>query len=98
MRKKVLILGGEGNGGVIANARRDAEMRGYKEWEIVGYLNDGYPVGTIIDSFPVMGSIKGDLQKYIDEGYYFIIAIMRLDGVEERIQLIRNLPIAGRYG
>lgn len=81
MSKKVLILGGEGNGGVIANAMKDAENRGCKEWEIVGYLNDGYPVGTIIDSFPVVGSIKGDLKKFIDEGYYFIIAIMKLDGI-----------------
>lgn len=93
MSKKVLILGGEGNGGVIANAMKDAENRGNKEWEIVGYLNDGYPVGTIIDSFPVVGSIKGDLSKYVAEGYYFIIAIMKLDGVEERIKLIRDLAI-----
>lgn len=91
--KKILILGGEGNGGVIANAIADANKRGYDEYEVVGYLNDGYPVGTIIDSFPVVGSIKGDLGKYISEGYYFIIAIMKLDGVEERIQLIRDLAI-----
>ncbi len=93
MSKKVLILGGEGNGGVIANAMKDAENRGNKEWEVIGYLNDGYPVGTVIDSFPVVGSIKGDIKKFIDEGYYFIIAIMRLDGVEERIQLIEDLGI-----
>ena len=93
MRKKVLILGGEGNGGVIANAMKDAELRGYNEWEIVGYLNDGFPVGTIIDSFPVVGSIKGDLKRFVEEGYFFIIAIMKLDGVEERIELIRNLDI-----
>ena len=93
MSKKVLILGGEGNGGVIANAMKDAENKGYDEWEIVGYLNDGYPVGTIIDSFPVIGSIKGDLNKYVAEGYFFIVAIMKLDGVEERIQFIRNLKI-----
>ena len=92
-RKKVLILGGEGNGGVIANAMKDAELRGYTEWEVIGFLNDGYPVGTIIDSFPVVGSIKKDLTKFIAEGYYFIIAIMKLDGVEERINLIRSLPI-----
>lgn len=93
MCKKVLILGGEGNGGVIANAMKDAENRGFKEWEVVGYLNDGYPIGTIIDTFPVVGSIKGDLKRFVTEGYYFIIAIMRLDGVEERIKLIEDLAI-----
>lgn len=93
MSKKILILGGEGNGGVIANAIADANRRGDNEWVVEGYLNDGYPVGTIIDSFPVVGSIKGDLQKYIELDYYFIIAIMKLDGVEERIKLIENLGI-----
>lgn len=93
MSKKILILGGEGNGGVVANAIADANRRGYDEWQVVGYLNDGFPVGTIIDSFPVIGSIKGDLQKYLQEDYYFIIAIMKLDGVEARIQLIENLGI-----
>ncbi len=93
MSKKVLILGGEGNGGVIANAILDANKRGNNEWVVVGYLNDGVPVGTIIDSFPVVGTIKNDLEKYVKEGYYFIIAILRLDGVEERIKLIEELPI-----
>ena len=93
MCKKILILGGEGNGGVIANAIADARKRGYVEWEVVGYLNDGFPVGTIIDSYPVVGSIKDDLARYIKDGYYFIIAILRLDGVEERIKLIDDLNI-----
>ncbi len=91
--KKVLILGGEGNGGVIANAMADANKRGDNEWECVGYLNDGFPRGTKIDSFPIVGDIKNDLQKYLQKDYYFIIAIMKLDGVEERIKLIENLGI-----
>lgn len=93
MSKKVLILGGEGNGGVIANAIADANKRGYDEYEVVGYLNDGVEKGTIIDSFLVVGDIKNDLPRYVEEGYYFIIAILKLDGVEERIKLIEELPI-----
>lgn len=93
MSKKVLILGGEGNGGVIANSIADANRRGDNEWECIGYLNDGFPKGTMIDSFPVVGDIKNDLQKFLQEDYYFIIAIMKLDGVEERIKLIENLGI-----
>ena len=93
MSKKVLILGGEGNGGVIANAIADANKRGYNEYEVVGYLNDGVQKGTIIDSCPVVGDIKNDLPRYVKEGYYFIIAILKLDGVEERIKLIEELPI-----
>lgn len=94
MAKKVLILGGEGNGGVIANAIADANRRGDNEWVVEGYLNDGVPVGTIIDSFPVVGTIKEDLYEYLKkDDYYFIIAILKLDGVEERIKLIDDLNI-----
>ncbi len=63
MRKKILILGGDGNGSVIANAILDANNRGYNEWICEGYLNDRYPIGAMIDSFEVRGSIKNDLQK-----------------------------------
>lgn len=91
--KKVLILGGEGNGGVIANAIADANKRGYNEWECVGYLNDGVPIGTIIDSFPVVGNIKSDIYKYLAEGYYFINTIFRIDGQHDRISMFEDLKI-----
>lgn len=93
MRKKILILGGEGNGGVIANAILDANNRGYNEWICEGYLNDRYPIGAMIDSFEVRGSIKDDLQKFISQGYYFINTILRIDGQSERINMFENLGI-----
>ena len=93
MRKKILILGGEGNGSVIANAILDANNRGYNEWICEGYLNDRYPIGAMIDSFEVRGSIKNDLQKFISQGYYFINTILRIDGQSERINMFENLGI-----
>lgn len=91
--KKVLILGGEGNGGVIANAIADANKRGDWEWECVGFLNDGVKKGTIIDSFPVLGNIKTDIYKYLSEGYYFINTILRIDGQGDRISMFEELNI-----
>lgn len=93
MSKKVLILGGEGNGGVIANAIKDANNRGYKEYEVVGYLNDRYEKGTIIDSFPVVGNIREDIKTYIEKGFYFINAILRIDNQEERLCYFNSLGI-----
>ena len=93
MIKKILILGGEGNGSVIANAILDANNRGYNEWICEGYLNDRYPIGAMIDSFEVRGSIKNDLQKFISQGYYFINTILRIDGQSERINMFENLGI-----
>ena len=93
MSKKVLILGGEGNGTIIANAILDANNRGYNEYICSGLLNDGNPIGTIIDSIEVKGSIKNDFDKFLHEGYYFINAILRIDGNRERIKMIENLNI-----
>lgn len=93
MIKKVLILGGEGNGTIIANAILDANMRGFNDYVCCGLLNDGYPVGTVIDSFEVLGGIKNDFKKFLDEGYYFINAILRIDGNDQRIQMIEDLHI-----
>ncbi len=91
--KKILILGGQGNGGVIANAIADANKRGYNEWECVGFLNDGEEKGTIIDSFPVVGNIQTDIQKFLNEGYYFINTILRIDGQNQRISMFEKLNI-----
>lgn len=91
--KKVIILGGQGNGGVIANAIFDANQRGYNEYKCVGFLNDRLEVGTIIDSFPVLGSVSSDINKFINEGYYFINTIYRIDGAKERIDYFESLKI-----
>lgn len=91
--KKILILGGQGNGSIIANAIADANNRGYNEWECVGLLNDGEEKGTIIDSFPVVGNIQTDVQKFLNEGYYFINTILRIDGQYERISMFERLNI-----
>lgn len=93
MIKKVLILGGQGNGGVIANAIADANRRGDNEWQCCGFLNDGEEQGTIIDSFPVMGNIKTDINRYIKQGYYFINTIFRIDGQNDRLAMFENLMI-----
>ena len=93
MSKKVIILGGEGNGGVIANAMLDANRRGFDEFECVGYLNYRYPICTIIDSFPVIGNIKKDVQKYMEAGFYFINAILRIDGQADRLKMFEDLNI-----
>lgn len=73
MSKKVVIIGGEGNGGVIASCIEDNRNR-YRdlEWEVVGFLND---FETEVDGFPVIGKLS-DLDKLINEtDHYFMWAI-----------------------
>ncbi|MDD4747579.1 MAG: NeuD/PglB/VioB family sugar acetyltransferase [Salinivirgaceae bacterium] len=92
MSNKILILGGLGNGSVIANAIVDANKRGDKEWEFCGYLNDRMEVGSQIEEFPVLGKTT-DCSKFLDKGYYFINTIFRIDGQQDRIDLFENLQI-----
>ncbi len=90
--KKVVIIGGLGNGSVIANAILHANQSGYNEWVCEGFLNDHTPVGKSIDMFPVVGTLK-DVNSFIKKGYYFINTILRIDGQIERLKLFESLKI-----
>jgi acetyltransferase EpsM len=92
MSKKVIILGGIGNGSVIANAIVDANKRGDKEWEFAGYLNDRIEKGGSIEGYPVLGKIS-DTKKLFEEGFFFINTILRIDGQQERIDMFDQLDI-----
>jgi sugar O-acyltransferase (sialic acid O-acetyltransferase NeuD family) len=92
MAKKVIILGGIGNGSVIANAMIDANKRGEQEWEFAGYLNDRIAAGDNIESHPVLGKL-GDWMKFAEAGCFFINSIYRIDGQQPRIDLFESLHI-----
>ncbi|MBN2399725.1 MAG: hypothetical protein JXI33_05220 [Candidatus Aminicenantes bacterium] len=92
MRKKIIILGGIGNGSVIASAIVDANQRGAREWEFAGYLNDRLEAGARIETFPVMGKLD-DWVKFADDGCFFINTIFRIDGQQERIDRFEALDI-----
>ena len=92
MPEKVIIIGGLGNGSVIANAIVDANKRGSNEWEFAGYLNDRLCVSDKIEGYPVFGKVS-DAKEFLQKGYYFINTILRIDGQQERIQLFESLDI-----
>ena len=73
MEQKVIIIGGVGNGTVIAQAIVEANRRGFNDLKMAGYLNDRIPVGDQIQGFPVMGTVtKDNVAKFSAEGYKFI--------------------------
>lgn len=73
MSKKVVIIGGEGNGGVIASCIEDNRNRfGDTEWEVAGFVND---FESEINGFPVLGKMC-DIKHLLDTtDYYFSWAI-----------------------
>ncbi len=72
MKKKVIILGGLGNGSVIANAIIDANHRGFDELEFAGYLNDRQKKNSQIEGLPVLGKLS-DAIDFLKKGFYFIL-------------------------
>lgn len=71
--KKVAIIGGEGNGGVVASCIEDNRKRFNDfEWEVAGFIND---FETEVDGFPVIGTLA-DIPNLIETtDFYFIWAI-----------------------
>lgn len=90
--KKVIIIGGLGNGSVIAAAISDAAARGQHEWSVAGYLNDRLAQGEDLEGHPVLGGLA-EVDAYLKNDYYFIYTIYRIDGQDRRIALFQSLNI-----
>lgn len=90
--RKVAILGGLGNGAVVAAAIEHARRMNATDLEVAGFLNDRAEIGSMIDMFPVIGKVS-DAKRLLDEGYWFINTILRIDGNKERIAMFENLGI-----
>ena len=75
MNKKVIIIGGEGNGGVVASCIEDnRKVFDDTEWEVYGFIND-FEKGNEINGYPVLGGTD-EIGKFLeDEQYYFMYAI-----------------------
>lgn len=73
MNKKVLIIGGEGNGGVIASCIEDNRKRfGDLEWEVVGFVND---YEKTVCGYPVLGGTD-EINKLLENNeFYFMWGI-----------------------
>lgn len=68
MTKKVLIIGGEGHGSVIASCINDNRDRLHDyEFEVAGFVND---YEYQIDKYPVVGKTS-DIDMLSEQGYYF---------------------------
>ena len=92
MSRKVAILGGIGNATVVAAAIEHARRLDATDLEVAGFLNDREEVGKTLDMFPVIGRV-GDAKRLLDEGYWFINTILRIDGNRERIALFESLEL-----
>lgn len=91
MSKKILIIGGEGNGGVIASCIEDNRNRfGDFEWEVAGFIND---FETEVDGFKVVGKTC-EIQKFIDTtDYYFSWGIHLVSRNYKTVEMFKQAKI-----
>ena len=92
MTKKIIFLGGKGDPLTIASAISEANASGADEWMVAGFLNDRLKPGSRVGPYEVLGGLE-QVGQFLDEGYYFINGIYRIDGNRERIQLFEDLAI-----
>lgn len=93
MNKKVIIIGGEGNGGVVASCIEDNRNRfNDHEWEVAGFLND-FEKGNRINGYPVLGGTD-EVDKFLADDYYFMYAIHMIgrNVKSEELFLGMNIP------
>ena len=89
MAQKIVIIGGRGNGTVIASTIEDCRKAGF-DFEFVGFLNDNEQE---INGYPVLGGIQNEDWKKLPEEYSFIFAMSNIKQAPERFQMLKNLRI-----
>ena len=89
MIKKVIIIGGRGNGTVIASTIEDCIEYG-QNYEIVGFLNDKE---STINGYPVVGGIKEQNWDKWGEEVYFVFAMSNVKKAEQRYEMLQSLNI-----
>jgi len=91
MMKKIIILGGQGDGVVVASFINDVTQISKDTINLLGFLNDSGE--QEIYGYPVLGTLK-DARKFLDEDdIYFISALLKVKYSYSRSKLIESLDI-----
>jgi acetyltransferase EpsM len=86
---KVVIIGGRGNGTVIASTIEDC-MNAGQEIECAGFLNDEE---KYINNYPVLGPINAISWQQLPDEFRFIYAMSNVKQASERYDLLSKLEI-----
>jgi len=87
--KKIVILGGIGNGTVIASTIEDCRKSG-QDISCVGFLND---LENSVGQYEVLGKINNDDWKKLPDEYQFIFALSTIKKAADRFKMLRSHAI-----
>lgn len=87
-KTKIVIIGGRGNGTVIASTIEDCQKAG-QEIECAGFLNDNE---ATINDYPVLGGISQSVCEKLTD-CFFIFAMSNIKQAAERYEMLKNLSI-----
>lgn len=90
MERRVIILGGAGDGSVMAEAMMQARAAGAGD-TLVGFLNDAMSPGEKIYGVPVLGKLEK--WKELGDDVHFAWALQRVGLMAERVERLRQLAI-----
>lgn len=89
--RKLIIIGGKGNGTVVASAVEDIIADG-RNWEILGFLNDSHRPGESVDGYPVLGKPE-DAESYSKKDCYFFYGLISAKMSVPRVKRLKTLGL-----
>lgn len=75
--KKLIIVGGRGNGSTIACAVEDINEE-EPTWELLGFFNDSDRVGTMINDYPVVGRPQDMIERRYDDVHFIYSPLLAM--------------------
>lgn len=92
--EKVIIIGTKSSATLIADNIYDAQHNYGKKMECLGFASDSLPIGTDINGFPVVSSIKGLFEKYRnDTEIKFVFQSYDIQSMSKTIEYKNSLKI-----
>lgn len=89
-RRRLVVLGGPGDGLVVAEAIHQAAAAG-QAIELVGFLNDALPSGSVLQNVPVLGRFED--WRLLDSDMLFCPAVQKVKDMPARVDRIESLGI-----
>lgn len=87
---QVVIIGGRGNGTVIASTIEDCKAAG-QDIECVGFLNDDD--ADELNGYPILGEVSEEAWRALPDDYQFVYALSSVGKAYERYKLLQDLEI-----